>query len=99
VNGVARTYIVFGNTSSTVSSAPGNYVYANTATIKAGAGAWGLFMTSQELIDAGMAAGSTGYFVVYPISTGAPTYLDLTTGKTVYTALGSPSAAFSVTIP
>ena len=98
-NGVARTYIVFGNTSSSVSSAPGNYVYANTGTIKAGAGAWGLFMSSQELIDAGMPAGSTGYFVVYPYATGQPTYIDLTTGKTVYTALGAPTAAFSVTIP
>ena len=97
---VARTFIIFGGTNSSVSSAPGNYVYVNTGTIKASAGAWGLFITSQELHDNGLASGTTAYFVVYPISTGSPTYLDLSTGKTVYTAVGAtPSNVLTVTVP
>ena len=99
VNGVARTFIVFGGTASTVSSTPGTYVYANTGTIKAGLGTFSLFMTSQELHDAGLASGSTAYFTVYPYSTGQPTYVDLLTGKTVYTALGTPSQVLQVVIP
>ena len=99
VNGVARTFIVFGGTASTVSSTPGTYAYANTGTIKAGFGTFNLFMTSQELHDAGLASGSTAYFTVYPYSTGQPTYVDLFTGKTVYTALGTPSQVLQVIIP
>jgi hypothetical protein len=100
VNGVARQYIIFGSSASTVSSAPGSYVYNSAVqTIKAGAAAFGVFLTSQELNDAGLAPGTTGYFIAYPYSTGQPTYVDLSTGKTVYTALGTPTAVFSVMIP
>lgn len=97
---VARTFIVFGGSSSTVSSTPGSYIYANTGTIKAGLSTWNLFITSQELHDNGLASGTTAYFVVYPISTGSPTYVDPSTGRTVYTAISSiPSTVLTVTIP
>ena len=97
---VARTFIVFGSNVSTVSSTPGNYIYANTGTIKAGQSSWNLFITSQELHDNGFASGSQAYFVVYPISTGSPTFVDPSTGRTVYTAIGSvPSTVLTVTIP
>jgi len=99
VNPVQRTFAVFGASTSSVSSAPSNYVYANTNTIKAGSANWSLFIPSQLLIDAGLAEGSTAYFAVYPYSTGQPAYIDLTTGKTVYTALGAPSTTLSIVIP
>ena len=97
---VARTFIVFGSNSPAVSSTPGSFIYANTGTIRAGQGTWNLFITSQELHDNGLASGTTAYFVVYPISTGSPTYTDPATGRTVYTAIGSvPSSILTVTIP
>lgn len=95
----ARSVIVFGSTSSGVSSAPANYTYVNTGTIKAGLTSWNLFINSQDLHDSGLPSGSTVYFVVYPYSTGAPTYVDQATGKTVYGAVGTPSTVFSVVIP
>jgi hypothetical protein len=99
VNGVARTFIVFAGTASTVSASPGSYSYVNTATIKAGAGTFSLFIASQALYDAGLPLGSTAYFVAYPISTGAPTYVDPATGQTVYTAIGTPNTALGVVVP
>jgi hypothetical protein len=98
-NQLARTFIIFGGSASPVSATPGHYVYENTGTIQANAGGWSIFITSQELTDAGLAAGSTAYFVVYPYSTGAPTYQDLTTGQTVYTAIGTPSTVLSIVVP
>lgn len=100
VNGVARQYIIFGSTASTVSSAPGTYVYNSAVeTIKAGQGTFNAFLTQQELADAGLTPGTTAYFIVYPYSAGQPTYVDLSTGKTVYTALGTPSQVLQVVIP
>ena len=97
---VARTFIVFGGSNSLVSSTPGSYIYANTGTIKAGLSTWNFFITAQELHDNGLASGTTAYFVVYPISTGEPTYVDPTTGRTVFTAIGTtPSTVLTVTIP
>jgi hypothetical protein len=95
-----RSFIVFASTTSTVSSAPGNYTYVNTnGGIKATLSNWTLFVYAQDLHDSGLPSGSTVYFIVYPISTNAPTYIDPTTGKTVYTALGTPSPVFSIVIP
>jgi hypothetical protein len=99
VNSVARTFIVFAGSASTVSSTPSTYVYENTNTIKAGGGAWSLFIPSQALIDAGLPAYSMAYFVVYPYSTGQATYVDLSTGKTVFPALGTPTTVLSVLVP
>ena len=97
---VARTFIVFGSASNTVSSAPGSYAYVNTGTIKAGSGGWNLFIPSQDLHDNGLTSGTTAYFVAYPIATGSSTYIDLGTGKTVYTAISAtPSSVLTVTVP
>jgi hypothetical protein len=96
---VARSFTVFGSASSAVSSSPGSYTYANTGTIKAGQTTWSLFITSEELHENGLASGSTVYFMVYPYSTGAPTYADPTTGRTTYTALGTPATVLSIVIP
>lgn len=94
-----RSFIVFASNSSGVTSAPGNYTYVNTGTIKASQTGFSLFIYSQDLHDNGLMSGTTGYFIVYPYSTGAATYVDQGTGKTVYTALGNPTAVFSLNIP
>jgi hypothetical protein len=100
VNTAPRSFIVFASSNSNVTSAPANYTYVNTGGgIKAEAGAFTLFIYPQDLHDAGFASGSVVYFIVYPYATGSPTYVDPSTGKTVYTALGTPSAVITVTIP
>ena len=100
INGAARQYIIFGSTSSGVSSTPGTYQYnSSIETIKAGAGTFSTFLTSQELTDAGLTAGTTAYFIAYPYGTNQPTYIDPATGKTIYTALGTPSQVITAVIP
>ena len=100
INSSPRSFIVFGSANSTVSSAPANYTYVNNnGGIKAEAAGWTLFLYAQDLHDSGLPSGSVVYFIAYPISTGSPTYIDPSTGKTVYTALGTPSSVLTVTIP
>jgi hypothetical protein len=100
IYGAARQYIIFGSNLAGVSSTPGTYQYNSAVqTIKAGAGTFSAFLTSQELADAGLTTGTVADFVVYPYATNQPTYIDPATGKTVYTALGTPSQDIIVVIP
>jgi hypothetical protein len=95
-----RSYIIFIGSASTVTSAPGSFNFVVTNTIKAGTTAWGTFFPAQQLYDAGITSGSTVYFAVYPYATGATTYTDLTTGKTIYTGITSvPSFVASAIVP
>ena len=96
-----RSYAVFVSSSSSVSSNPANFTFANTnGTIRATNTNWGVFISSRELYDAGLNSGTTAYLAVYPIATGTPTYTDLSTGRAIYTAISaSPAQVLTVTIP
>ena len=94
-----RTFIIFANSASTVSSTPANFIYYNSGTIKAGATSFALYITSRELNDAGIASGSTVYLAVYPVSTGLISYTDLATGRAFITSVGTTPTALSAIVP
>ena len=94
-----RSFIVFGNTSSTVSSAPTNFMFYNSGTIKAGFSAFSLYVTSRELNEAGIASGSTVYFAVYPIASAQLSYTDLATGRPFFIAIGTTPTTLSAIVP
>jgi hypothetical protein len=100
----ARKAIVFFSNASTVSYTPGNYsgfqvvnIPATSTVVTTNIGA------SATLYPAGATSGSTLYLIAYPISynSGASTYADIATGKTVFNNLltTSPVATQTVVVP
>jgi len=97
-----KAILFFGNSSS-VSSNPSTYLGSTVITLSP------TFSTSTTniscetvLFPAGADSSSVIYFTAYPISysNGASSYIDVTTGKTIYNNLGTQlSGTYSVTIP
>jgi carboxypeptidase family protein len=98
------TVIVFvsipgtGSTSSTV----GNFSTTYTTTIAAGTNKFTIEIPIASLYDLGFTSGNTAtaYFASYIIggTTSASSYVDWTTGQTVYTALSSTPATSNSTV-
>ena len=66
-----------------------NFSTVYTVAIKPGAVTFSILIPSANLYDLGFTSGNTIYFEAYVIgaSTGSSSYVDLSTGKTVYTAI------------
>jgi hypothetical protein len=97
----SRTVVVFvGN--SNVSSLPQNYLsyfYYNTSTTGT---TFSIKIPQTTLNNLGFTSGSTVYFIAYGAAsnfTSSSEYEDLATGRTVFTALGTPSSVVSVPVP
>ncbi len=90
-----RKVAVFYSNAATVSSTPGNYMGWSAITIPANTTTANMNLSSSATFyPSGLSSGTTAYFIVYPISynTGASTYPDPATGKTVFNNLNTASS-------
>ena len=84
------TLIFVGNTAS-VSNVPASFLLSFAKNIPANATKVPVYISAQELYDAGFASGSEVYYAVYSHSANdASAYEDQTTGKMVYNAVSYP---------
>ncbi|HXD91582.1 MAG TPA: carboxypeptidase-like regulatory domain-containing protein [Bacteroidia bacterium] len=76
---------------SSTNSTVGNWSANYTATVAPGSTKFSISIPTSSLYDLGFVSGNTVYFAAYIIggNTGASSYVDWTTGQTVYTALSS----------
>jgi len=76
---------------SSTSSTVGNWSFNYTTTVAAGSNKFTISIPTSSLYDLGFVSGNTVYFAAYIVggNTGASSYVDWTTGQTVYTALSS----------
>ncbi|HTA60944.1 MAG TPA: carboxypeptidase-like regulatory domain-containing protein [Bacteroidia bacterium] len=102
VSAGGTTVILFASIpgASTVSSAVGNYSAAYTTTIAAGVNKFTINIPTANLYDLGFTTGNTVNFAAYILggNTAASSYVDWTTGETVYTALSSTPMNISASV-
>jgi len=102
VSSAGSTVIVYvsipGMTST--SSTPGNFASYYTTTIAPGATSFKINIPTASLYDLGFVTGNTVYFAAYVVggNTSASSYVDWTTGQTVFTALSSTAVNTSAAV-
>lgn len=98
-----RKIIVFCGTHSSVSSSPLNYLTTTINNIAMGNISCTGTIPLNTIYDLGFVSGQTAYFIAYPISvaSNASTYLDVSTGKTIYNNINVSGATptFSILVP
>ena len=98
----SREFVAFVSSSTSVSSAPANYLLIYNATIKANATGFSVSIPATDLYGAGFTSGSSVYFAVYPAAANFNTssfWEDYTTGRNYYTAIGSTPIFCSALVP
>ena len=96
----ARNCIIFVNNNSTVTSAPSGYLLAYTKGVPANATRLSVVIPAQDLYDAGFVSGSAVYFAAYGAPVGdVSAYEDISTGRTMYTAVSTTSVTATGTTP
>jgi hypothetical protein len=93
-------FFIYYSTNSSVSAS--NYMGMINAAVSASQTTYKGSITGADFLSAGITTGQVVYVVVYPAAT-TPTlsskYVNETTGKTVYTALGQPSVVENLPVP
>ena len=77
-----------------------NFSNYYTIAVKPGATTYSLLVPTSDLYDLNFTSGNTAYFEAYVIgaSTGSSSYVDLSTGKTVFTAINPTGASANAQI-
>ncbi|HTA81523.1 MAG TPA: hypothetical protein VK783_01190 [Bacteroidia bacterium] len=94
-----RNIAVFAGSSPTVSFTPGNYAGVYTVTVNANATTFSSSIALNSLYQNGLSTGTPAYFTVYAAAynyASQSEYIDLTTGQTMYNALGASASAPSL---
>jgi len=100
--GYTRVLIAVGTTPNVNASNPNDYLYS--ATFVSTGTSISEHIYQSDLEYAGFTSGMTVYVVAYPLCYGDAaneysSYVDHTTGRTVYTSLGTPSNVISLIVP
>jgi len=98
----ARMVAVFVSASSSVSSAPANYILVYSKQVLANATNFNILIPSTDLNAAGIASASTAYFAVYPAAINFSTsssYEDFNTGRTFFNSIGTSPINFNAIVP
>ena len=86
-----RSVVIFVGNTASVSNVPASFLLSFAKNIPANATKVPVYISAQELYDAGFASGSEVYYAVYSHSANdASAYEDQTTGKMVYNAVSYP---------
>ena len=95
VSSPTARFIIFVNNTETVSSS--NALYSTSWS--SSSNSVSAYLYKSSLNSSGMASGNVAYAIVYPMPNFSTTYQDATTGRTVYTNLGTPSAVVRFIVP
>jgi hypothetical protein len=93
-------FFVYYSTNSGVSSS--NYMGMTTVVVPASQPSFKGSITGSDFLNAGIQIGQVANVIVYPSSastTLSSKYVNESTGKTIYTSLGQPSAVQSLVVP
>jgi hypothetical protein len=93
-------FFVYYSTSNGVSA--NNYMGMTTVTVPASQTSFKGAITGSDFLNAGIQVGQVVYVAVYPSAAStalSSKYVDESTGKTVYTALGQASITQNLTVP
>ena len=98
----ARMVAVFISASSSVSSAPANYILVYSKQVSANATSFNILIPSTDLYAAGITSASTAFFAAYPAAINfstSSTYEDFATGRTFFNAVGPSPIYFNAIVP
>jgi hypothetical protein len=98
----ARTIAVFVGTSSSVSSAPANYILMYSKQVAANATSFNIQIPATDLYNIGITSASTAYFAAYPAAVNFSTtssYEDFATGRTFYNSVGTSPINCNAIVP
>jgi hypothetical protein len=85
-----REFIIFVNSSASVSNAVSNYLLVYAKAIPANATKANFVVNKQDLLDAGFSSGQMAYYAVYAyVTNDVSLYEDFATGKGVYNAVNN----------
>ena len=86
-----RSLVVFVGSTPSVSNVPATFLLSFAKNIPANSTKVPIYISAQELYDAGLASGGEAYYAVYSHSLNdASAYEDQTTGKMIYNAVSYP---------
>lgn len=91
-------YMIYVGTNQNVTAADGMW-YANTVYGTSRSGDVGQVLTRSVLNSMGFASNTSVYAVIYGLPNLSASYIDVMTGRTVLTGLGTPSQAVRFTVP
>jgi hypothetical protein len=102
-----RSAVIFVNKTNAVSSLPSNYIFAEIKNPfpvdkkNPNGTNFSIFISADELHNAGFKKGDTVYFIAYSAANGFNTlsnYQDYNTGRVIYNAIGNPSIVINKTL-
>ena len=98
----ARMVAIFVSKSSSVSSAPANYILMYSKQVTANATNFNILIPSTDLYAVGITSAATAFFAAYPAAISFSTtssYEDFATGRTFFNAVGPSPIYFNAIVP